>query len=419
MTLTDAVPQLQAALGTRATLKTAAKSIAGDHRFSAGALIQAFYLCRNAADRPHENRLLTSDQDSALVGVVHAFFANNFSLSASQIADVVRRRWGMAPGKQWVGRWVARHESKLGWRACKALSDNQAEAQVVEDVKGFCEQLKLFLEQHSFTADAVLNYDETRLLMRDARMTTQRVEMRDKDHPNIKFTRDTTVASLLTFVAARGSVFLSVYVLKGAFGEGMTADVLFSLEEAPKARRRAWPRFFCRTDTGYLNAATFRCVIDELAREWGVRNPGREVLLFGDQLGCHKDVEPLSSPLSKGVYLFFLAPNSFLFNQPPDEVPFAALKKFAVGGGASSLSSTPCWRVPPRWTRCWPRSTPQSAWRSPQRTSATLSAVAPSGRSTPWPCSGAAARRSGWRLPRPRCTRRPLRRPWQSLRHLI
>jgi len=332
MTRTDAVPQLKAALGTGTTLKTAAKSIADDHRFSAGALIQAFYLCRNAADRPHGNRLLTSDQDSALVGVVQVFSANNFPLSASQIADVVRRRWGMAPGKQWVGRWVARHEKELGWRACKALSDKRAEAQVVEDVKGFCEQLKLFLEQHSFKADAVLNYDKTRLVMRDGRMTTQRVEMRDKDRPTINFTQGTTVASLLTFVAASGTVFLSVYVLKGAFGESMTADVSFALEEAPKASRRAWPRFFCWTDTGYLKAATFRCVIYEFAREWGVRNPGREVLLFGDQLGCHKDVETLSSALSKGVYLFFLEPNSSHFNQPLDEVPFAALKKLAVGG---------------------------------------------------------------------------------------
>jgi len=121
MTPNDAVPQLEAALGSGATLKTAAKSIADDHRFSAGTLIQAFYHFRNAADRPHGNRLLTSDQDSALVGVVQAFSANKFPLSASQIADVVRRRRGMAPGKQWVGRGVARQEEELGWRACKAL----------------------------------------------------------------------------------------------------------------------------------------------------------------------------------------------------------------------------------------------------------------------------------------------------------
>jgi len=208
---------------------------------------------------------------------------------------------------------------------------------VVEDVKGFCEQLKIFLEQHSFTADAGFNHDETRLVMRRGRMETQHVEMRDKDRPNINFTHDTTVASVLTFVAASGTVFLGVYILTGAFREGMTAEVSFALEEAPKASGRAWPHFFCWTDTGYLNAATFRCVVDEFAREWGVRNPGREVLLFGDQLGCHKDIETLSSALSKGVYLFFLAPNSSHFNQPLDEVPFAALKKFAVGGGEQSV----------------------------------------------------------------------------------
>jgi len=43
MTPTDAFPQLEATLGTADTLKTAAKPIADDHRFSAGAFFQAFY----------------------------------------------------------------------------------------------------------------------------------------------------------------------------------------------------------------------------------------------------------------------------------------------------------------------------------------------------------------------------------------
>eukprot|EP00168_Porphyra_purpurea_P002184 TRINITY_DN12553_c0_g1_i1.p1 TRINITY_DN12553_c0_g1~~TRINITY_DN12553_c0_g1_i1.p1 ORF type:complete len:213 (-),score=33.67 TRINITY_DN12553_c0_g1_i1:93-731(-) len=207
MTPAEAVPLLEAALATGATLSAAVKSIADFHRFSAGALTRAYYRCREAADRPHGNSLLTSDQDSVLVGVVQAFSVNNFPLSASQILDVVKRRWGVVPGKQWVGRWVAQHKSELGWRACKALSDKRAGAQVVQDVKGICEQLQSFLERHSFTADAVFNYDETRLVIRGGRLSTKLVEMHNKDRENVNLTRDTTVASLLMFVAASGTVF--------------------------------------------------------------------------------------------------------------------------------------------------------------------------------------------------------------------
>jgi len=183
-----------------------------------------------------------------------------------------------------------------------ALSDKQARAQVVEDVPVFCAQLKLFLEQNSFTADAFPNCDETRLVIRGGRMTTHRVEMRDRNRQNINFSRATTVASLLTFVAPSGTVFLSLFVLKGTIGEGMTAKVSVALKEAPKASRRAWPRFFCWKDISYLNAAPFRCIIEQFARALGVRNPGPEMLLFGVKLGCHEDVETLSSALSKGVY---------------------------------------------------------------------------------------------------------------------
>jgi len=75
----------------------------------------------------------------------------------------------------------------------------------------------------------VFNYDETRVVLRGGRLTTQRVEARRKDRPNATFTRITTVASLLTFIAANGTVFFSVYVLNGKFNEGESADVSFTL----------------------------------------------------------------------------------------------------------------------------------------------------------------------------------------------
>eukprot|EP00170_Pyropia_yezoensis_P000848 contig_3878_g850 len=233
MKATDAVPRLQAALQQHPSLDAAVQAVALDAGVSAAALRRAFYRHRTGAGHRHGNALLTSEQDEVLLGVVQAVSGNNFTLSSAQIADVVKRRW---------------------------------------------------------STDAVFNYDETRVVMRGGRMTTRRVEARDKDRPNITTTRDNTVTPLLTFVAASGTVFFSVYVLKGRFGEEDSADVKFSLEEAPQASRRSWRRFYCSTETGYLNGVTFRKVIEDFTCKWGVRNPGREALLFGDQLGRHKEV---------------------------------------------------------------------------------------------------------------------------------
>ena len=171
---------------------------------------------------------------------------------------------------RWVRKWVDSHRKWLGWRACKALADKRAGAQVIEDVQGFCELLSIFLDEHSFRSDAVFNYDETRVVLRGGRLTTQRVEARGKDRPNATFARKNTVASLLTFIAANGTVFFSVCVLNGKLNEGQWADVPCKLQKDPATIWREWPRFFFLTEMGYLNADTFEEVMDLFAEEWGV-----------------------------------------------------------------------------------------------------------------------------------------------------
>lgn len=124
-----------------------------------------------------------------------------------------------------------------------------------------------------------------------------------------------------------------MYVLKGMFNEGESADVCFTLEKAPPASPREWPRFFCWNMTGYLGAVSFGEVLDLFAKKCGVQNPGREAFLLGDQLGSHKDVKTIEAALLMGVFLFFVSANSSHINQPLDEVPFASYMTWAVGRG--------------------------------------------------------------------------------------
>jgi len=140
-------------------------------------------------------------------------------------------------------------------------------AQVVASVNTFCSKLKDFLETHHFPPSAEMNFEETRVVVKGSNLTTQRVSSSGKERLNVASTRNSTVASLLSFVAADGSVFLSVYVLKANFGEGDRSPINFTLEPALQASRRSWPRFFSWTDTGYLNAELFGRVVDLVAAE--------------------------------------------------------------------------------------------------------------------------------------------------------
>eukprot|EP00170_Pyropia_yezoensis_P002425 contig_10182_g2429 len=248
---------------------------------------------------------------------------NNMPLSKMQVRQLVQRKWGKELSASWLRRWVKRHKGQLTPRACKELSDQRAGPRVMQSVEEFCVELKELLEHHHFTAGGIMNYDEMRVVNKGGRMVIQRVESAEKERANALSTRHSTVASLLSFVAADGSVFLSAYVMKAKFEEGQVADVNFKLHAAPKESRREWPRYDSWTETGFLDGDTFAQVVDLVATEWAVRNPSTSLLLFGDRLGAHMRPDTVEKAVDRQVYLFFLPPNTSHFLQPLDASPFA------------------------------------------------------------------------------------------------
>lgn len=191
----------------------------------------------------------------------------------------------------------------------------------MQSVEYFCMELKELLKHHHFTAGAIMNYDETPVVNKDGRMVTQRAESAKKERANALLMRHSTLASLLSFVAADGSVFLSVYVMKAKIEEGQAADVNFKLHAAPRESRREWPRYFCWTETDFLNGDSVAQVVDLVATEWAVGNPSTNLLLLGDRLGAH--VRPDTLLKARQVYLFFLPPKTSHFLQPIDESSLA------------------------------------------------------------------------------------------------
>lgn len=161
----------------------------------------------------------------------------------------------------------------------------------------------MFLDRHHFSPDCVFNYDETRIVQHSGNLVAKRIETRNKEFPNAVSTRRNTVASLLTFISADGKVHFSVYVLKASFDESRPADVFFTLREAPRVNRRARPRYYCRSDKGFLVGETFGVVMDHFCTECAVRNPGRDALLFGEQLGAHRQAQVIEQCMARAVFL--------------------------------------------------------------------------------------------------------------------
>jgi len=331
------VDSLVEAVRDGASLRVALAAAATRTGFSVPALRAAYYRYQGDAGHAHGNALLTDEQDAILVGVAQAFSVNNHALSAVQMQALVKSRFSIDVSSDWVSRRVSSHRRSLSLRTCKALPDKRTGPAVMEGTQAFSEELSLFLRFHSFAPDAVFNYDETRLVQRGGSITTMWVETAEKDRANVRSTRGNTVASLLLFVPASGALFLSVDVLKGKFGDDGSGPVNFILEQAPRKSGRAWPRFYCWTETGYFDGPCFRAVIDLFAAAWRTRSPGREALLFGDHLGAHQQPDTIAAALEKGVYLFSLPPNTSHINQPFDESPFGGLKRDAATGNEQGI----------------------------------------------------------------------------------
>eukprot|EP00170_Pyropia_yezoensis_P003110 contig_13107_g3117 len=305
------------------TLKSAIDAVSCDTGVSVHALREAYHRPYPRNPSAHGDATLGAEKDATLVALAQAFIMNNMPLSNMQVRQLVQRKWGKELSASWLRRWVKRHKKELSRRACKALSDKRAGPSVMQSVEDFSLELKELLKQHHFTPGGTMNYDESRIVNEGGRMVTQRVESADKERANALSVHHSTVASLLSFVAADGTVFLSVYVMKAKFEDDQAAEVNFKLHAAPRTGRRDWPRYYCCTESGFLDADAFAHVVDLVATEWSVRNPSTDLLLVGDRLWAHMRPATLGKALDRQVCLFFLLPNTSHFLQPLDASPFA------------------------------------------------------------------------------------------------
>jgi len=269
-----AVAQVLSTLENGGTFKDALNLVSGQTGIALGALRSSYYRSRDNTPRAHGNARLSHHDEHVLVGVAQDFSVNNFPLNNTQIRGVIKRRWDIEVSQPCVSRWVKRNRQHLSLRVCKALADKRAGPEVLYGAKAFCGELEKFLETHSFIPSAVFNYDETRITHRGGKMAVKRVEASAKTQENAVASRKSTLASLLSFVSASGSVFMSVYVLKAMFGEASIAPVDFCLHDAPCTSRRCWSRFYCWKETGFLTGEAFEAVMAKFSDEWATRNPG-------------------------------------------------------------------------------------------------------------------------------------------------
>lgn len=118
-----------------------------------------------------------------------------------------------------------------------------------------------------------------------------------------------------------------MYIFKKSEHED-EGDVI-SLKGRKEARHDAQhvKRVYFTSETGYMTADVFRCVITEFIAWWKVVSGGRDCYLLCDNLACHANDEIVDMALNERVYLWTIMPGSSYWFQVHDNLPFAQLKK--------------------------------------------------------------------------------------------
>jgi len=153
----------------------------------------------------HGDRRLTVEQKDIVVGVVQTFSINNLPLSKLQIREMVSRRGALDESESRMRRFLRRHYPHLRARSCKALVGKRVGAQINENVKGFLTELTGFVSTHHVTSATVMNFDETRVVVKSGSLTTKRVIHALKKRSNASSTRTSTVVSPDVLVVLRAS----------------------------------------------------------------------------------------------------------------------------------------------------------------------------------------------------------------------
>jgi len=156
-------------------------------------------------------------------------------------------------------------------------------------------------------------------------MTLLRMAASDKENANVRSTRHCPVAALLTFVSASWGFLMSVYILKGRFGDGEEAPVNYKMQRAEARTPRTWSPFFWN-NSGSLDAVVFKAVLARVAEELSTRDPGMRAVIFRDQRAENRRADAVECAMKLKLFLFCLAPNSYRNTQPLDEAPFGAMQ---------------------------------------------------------------------------------------------
>ena len=176
------------------------------------------YIQRHAIqkERTNGNQLLTDSQEQCVCGVLRAFAMIGAPLGRKATIEVARAAFDLGTewsGRGWIRRFIARNKETISLRRPKAASSARTATVVREATSHFVSAFAEFLGDHFFSADHVINCDETWVRLSDGTPgSTQRFVPTDVTRPWQAECKGGAHVTMLPFVTAAGNVLTTVYL---------------------------------------------------------------------------------------------------------------------------------------------------------------------------------------------------------------
>lgn len=315
---------------SNASLNSVCEEIAEGTIFNANSLRVAYQRSPEDQLKGHGSQLLTDQQESVLVGFSRTYSAAGIAWGKQQIIAFVRTAFLKDPawsGAGWFEGFRTRHSDSLTFCSRKNLDKKRVSGVSLADISRFVEVLQGLLDRYSFTADFVINVDESPA---DNLKSKDQLALFAADSPcagNISTPTD-ALRTIVPYIAASGKVWMVLYIFaKAEVAPRRTAKKVL-LQSSPRpALRGDYPRFYASTENGYMTKELWIDATEKFISVLKAPKAAQEALLFCDHLGSHLDAGAVQMLLESNIHCMFFVPHTTHFSQPLDGKPLANLKK--------------------------------------------------------------------------------------------
>jgi hypothetical protein len=276
-----------------------------------------------------DNRILTDEQEAALMGRLQAYSRLGQAWSMAQVVAEVIEISGLSDnwdGSNWFRRFKERSHSQLWFSSSKTIDASRIYDVSDESIEDFMVQSAKLAENTKLQPCFVFNIDESPC---DALRSTLKVMLdRNALHTGVIKLPWDSLRTIVPVVAADGSIFMILFI----YQDGSKKAPPLSMKPWMGSQNRNGLRssidyYYATTSKGYMIKELWKMLIDKFVEKLTPIKNGADALVYMDRLASHLDLESTKKLVEHGIEVLFLPPHTTHRIQPLDQAPLANFKR--------------------------------------------------------------------------------------------